>query len=35
MNIDEFKTNTKNLIVRQIIPTKEKKKLIDQLLSLE
>ena len=35
MNIDEFKTNTKNLIVRQFIPTKEKKKLIDQLLSLE
>jgi hypothetical protein len=35
MNIDEFKTNTKNLIVRQIIPTKEKKKLIDQLLSME
>jgi len=35
MNIDEFKTNTKNLIVRQFIPTKEKKKLIDQLLSME
>jgi len=27
MNIDEFKTNTKNLIVRQIIPTKEKEEI--------
>lgn len=35
VNIDAFKTNVKNSIVKQIIPTKEKKKFIDQLLKLE
>jgi hypothetical protein len=35
VDIDAFKTNVKNSIVKQIIPTKEKKKFIDQLLKLE
>jgi hypothetical protein len=35
VDIDAFKTNVKNSIVKQIIPTNEKKKFIDQLLKLE
>ena len=35
VNIDELKTNIKNTIVKQLIPAKEKKNLINQLLSME
>ena len=35
VNIDELKTNIKNAIVKQFIPAKEKKNLINQLLSME
>jgi len=35
VNIDELKTNIKNTIVKQLIPAKEKKNLINQLLSKE
>jgi hypothetical protein len=35
VNIDAFKTNIKNSIVKQFIPTKEKKKFINQLLKLD
>jgi len=35
VNIDDLKTNIKNTIVKQLIPAKEKKNLINQLLSKE
>jgi len=35
VNIDDLKTNIKNTIVKQLIPAKEKKNLINQLLSME
>jgi hypothetical protein len=35
VNIDDLKTNIKNIIVKQLIPAKEKKNLINQLLSKE
>lgn len=35
VDIDELKTNIKNSIVRQLIPSNEKKKFINQLLSKE
>jgi hypothetical protein len=35
VDIDELKTNIKNTIVKQMIPAKEKKNLINQLLSKE
>src|SRR5210317_204990 len=35
VNIDDLKTNIKNIIVKQLIPAKEKKNLINQLLSME
>jgi hypothetical protein len=35
VNIDELKTNIRNTIIKQLIPAKEKKNLINQLLSKE
>jgi len=35
VDIDELKTNIKNTIVKQMIPAKEKKNLINQLLAKE
>ena len=35
VDIDELKTNIKNSIVRQLIPSNDKKKFINQLLTKE